>query len=60
MVARAVDSRESVDRYIVYEENDIYAAVPVAERPDGSYKLLPAGDVPRSLCFLRRPLQVFG
>jgi hypothetical protein len=47
-----IEGIESVDRFLVYQENDIYAAIPVAERPDGSYELLPPGDVPRLFKFL--------
>ena len=42
----------SADHFVVHQENDIHAAVPVAERPDGSYEVLPPGDVPRFFKFL--------
>ena len=43
---------DSATRFIVHEENDIQAAVPVLERGDGSYELLLPGDVPRLFKFL--------
>jgi hypothetical protein len=36
----------------VYEEDDIWAAVPVSEREDGGYELWLPGDVPRFYKFL--------
>jgi hypothetical protein len=35
-----IEGGETANRFIVHEENDIQAAVPVLEREDGSYELL--------------------
>jgi hypothetical protein len=47
-----IEGGDTADRFIVHEENDIQAAVPVLEREDGSYELLLPGDVPRFFKFL--------
>ncbi len=47
-----IEGSGSADHFVVHQENDIHAAVPVAERPDGSYELLLPGDVPRLFKFL--------
>jgi hypothetical protein len=47
-----IEGGDTADRFIVHEENDIQAAVPVLEREDGSYELLLPGDVPRLFKFL--------
>ncbi len=47
-----IEGSDTANRFIVCEEDDIQAAVPVLERPDGSYELLLPGDVPRFFKFL--------
>lgn len=47
-----IEGIDSADRFVVHQQDDVCAAVPVAERPDGSYELLPVGDVPRLFKFL--------
>jgi hypothetical protein len=47
-----IEGIDSTDRFAVYEEDDIWAAVPVSERDDGGYELWLPGDVPRLYKFL--------
>ena len=47
-----IEGGDTATRFIVHEEDDIQAAVPVLEREDGSYELLLPGDVPRLFKFL--------
>jgi hypothetical protein len=47
-----IEGIDSADRFVVYEEDGIWAAVPVSERDDGSYELWLPGDVPRLFKFL--------
>jgi hypothetical protein len=47
-----IEAGDIANRFIVHEENDIQAAVPVLQRADGSCELLPLGDVPRLFKFL--------
>jgi hypothetical protein len=48
----AIEGGDTATRFIVHEEDEIQAAVPVLERSDGSYELLLPGDVPRLFKFL--------
>jgi hypothetical protein len=43
---------DSTDRFVVCEEDGIWAAMPVTEREDGGYELWLPGDVPRFFKFL--------
>lgn len=47
-----IEGGDTATRFIVHEENDIQAAVPVLERADGSHELLLPGEVPRLFKFL--------
>ena len=47
-----IEGGEAATRFIVHEEDDIQAAVPILEREDGSYELLPLENVPRLFKFL--------
>jgi hypothetical protein len=47
-----IEGGDTATRFIVHEEDDIQAAVPVLERGDGSYELLLPGDVPRLFKFM--------
>jgi hypothetical protein len=47
-----VEGGDTATRFIIHEEDNIQAAVPVLEREDGSYELLLPGDVPRLFKFL--------
>lgn len=42
----------SAHRFATFEENEITVAVPIAERPDGSFEILPPGAVPKFFKFL--------
>ncbi|MEJ1937845.1 hypothetical protein WDZ92_47240, partial [Nostoc sp. NIES-2111] len=47
-----IEGIDSADRFVVHEEDGIWAAVPVSEREDGGYELRLPGDVPRLFKFL--------
>ena len=47
-----IEGGETATRFIVHEEDDIQAAVPILERQDGSYELLPLDNVPRLFKFV--------
>jgi hypothetical protein len=47
-----IEGIDTVNRFATHEENGIHAAVPVGERPDGSYEITAPGDVPRFFKFL--------
>ena len=47
-----IEGGETVNRFIIYEQNDVQLAAPVSEREDGTYELLLPGDVPKLFKFL--------
>jgi hypothetical protein len=47
-----IEGIDTVSRFATHEENGIHAAIPVGERPDGSYEITAPGEVPRFFKFL--------
>ena len=47
-----IEGIDAVSRFATHEDSGIHAAVPLVERPDGSYEVIAPGDVPRFFKFL--------